>query len=452
MPLRSITFLIYFCGSCGTAIAFPMAGVICYVVLYHVYPQKTWWGPHLDFLGIRYSFVCGLCLLIGTTLNLNRLRFGRQFFHPIEWMCLALLLCMVLSTATGLEWTHRTEVFLDKMAKVFLFSLMMSHVVVTRQRIWQLTIVFTLLALYLGHEAKIAPQGSFLDNRLDGIGGPDFRESAGLAIHLFALMPFIAIVFRQKRLWLKGLAFFAACYSVNAILLCRARSAFLAGMIVGVLAIWYIPRRHRRWVIMVLVLAAIGGIILSDNWFWERMITIFSSGEEREASATIRLGIWRGAWEMLKEYPCGIGIGHFREQIGHYVDDPFLAGRDAHSSFVICVTELGFPGLAVYLGTLALAWGTLSRLNKRIRARLPNPDLFELLVFANRMALLVYAISGLFVSRFYTEGAWWFVVLPVCLKRAVENEIRAEAREELKVRRLVPDLVVQQGGLLGGQA
>lgn len=452
MPLRSIAFLVYFCGSSAATLAFPMVGVICYIVLYHVYPQNTWWGPYLDFLGIRYSFVCGLCLIIGTTLNLNRLRFGRQLFHPIEWMCLALLLCMLLSTAMGSPWTARTEEFIDKMAKVFLFTIMLSHVVVTRQRMWQLTVILTLLALYLGHEAKIAPPSAFRNNRLDGIGGPDFRESAGLAIHLFALLPFVAIVFHQKKLWLKGLAFLAAGYSMNAILLCRARSAFVAGIVAGVIAIWYAPRRHRRWVIVVLVLAALGGIILSDEWFWERMITIFSSGEDREGSAAIRLGIWRGALQMFKDHPWGIGIGHFRDRIGDYVSDPFLAGRDAHNSFVICATELGFLGLTAYLGALAFAWGTLSRLNKRIRARLPNPDLFELLVFANRLALLVYTISGLFVSRFYTEGAWWFIVLPVCLQRAVENEIREEARQEVKIRQLVPDLVVQQGGLLGGQA
>jgi len=450
MPLRSLAFLVYFCGSSGAALAFPMVGVVCYIVLYHVYPQNTWWGPYLNFLGIRYSFVCGLCLIVGTTLNLNRLRFGRQFFHPLEWMCLAVLFSIVLSTAMGASWTERSVEFLDKMAKVFLFTFMLSHVVVTRRRLWQLTVLLTMLALYLGHEAKIAPPGAFMNNRLDGIGGPDFRESAGLAIHLFALMPFVAIVLLQKKLWLKGLAFFAAGYSMNAILLCRARSAFVAGIVAGVVAIWYVPRQYRRWIILALILGAIGGFILSDEWFWERMMTITSSGEEREGSAAIRLGIWRGAWEMFKEHPWGIGVGYFRYRIGNYVDDPFLAGRDAHNSFVICATELGFLGLAFYVGALTIAWCTLSRLSKRIRTQLPDPGLFELLVLAARLALIVYVISGLFVSRFYTEGAWWFIVLPVCLKRAVENEIHEEVQQEVKIQKLIPGLMAHQNGPVRG--
>lgn len=434
MPLRSITFLVYFLGSSALTLAVPMVGVICYVVLYHLYPQTTWWGAPLKFLDIRYSYACGLCLAIGTILNLNRLHFGRRFMHPIEWMCIIVFLTMLLSSATGLYWTDRTEFFLDKMSKVFLFTFLMSHVVVTRHQLWQLAVLLTLMALYLGHEAKIAPPSAFTSNRLDGIGGPDFRESAGLAIHLFALMPFVALLLRQKKTWLKVLAFLAACYSVNAILLCRARSAFLAGMIAGALAIWYIPRRHRRWVIVVLTLGVVGGIFLSDNWFWERMITIFSSAEERDRSASSRLVLWQAAWEMLKEHPLGVGVGHFRYMIGDYTQDPTLANRDAHNSFILCVSETGIPGLIAYVATLAVSWHTLSQLNRRIRARLMNPDLFEMLVFANRLALLVYVIGGFFVSRFYTEGGWWFVVLPVCLERAVENEIRAQAKGELILR------------------
>ena len=56
---------------------------------------------------------------------------------------------------------------------------------------------------------------------------------------------------------------------------------------------------------------------------------------------------------------------------------------------------------------------------------------------------VVYAIAGMFVSRFYTEGMWLFIVFPVCLDRAVENEIRVEARQEESIRRILPDLVAQ---------
>src|SRR5690606_34954857 len=118
-----------------TALMIPMVGVACYMVLYHVFPETTWWGASLSVLGIRYSFVCGLCLLIGAILNVNRLRFGQRFVHPVEWGVLLVFMAMLLSTVTGTLWDARTEYVLDKMAKVMLFAMMFSHIVTTRRRL-----------------------------------------------------------------------------------------------------------------------------------------------------------------------------------------------------------------------------------------------------------------------------------------------------------------------------
>lgn len=432
MPLRSIAFLLYFCGSSAAALAFPMVGLVCYVMLYHVYPQTTWWGAVLEPLGLRYAFICGACLLVGTGLTANRLRYGRKFLHPVEGGAIAVYLCMLLSLLTGVGLNLQGLMLIDKMAKVMLFILVFSHVVTSKQRLWLLTIVFTALTLYLGHAAKNAPPSAFLKNRLDGIGGPDFRESAGLAIHLCALLPFVAIVLRQKRPWLRIVAFLAACYGVNAVLLCRARSAFLACLVAGVAAIFYAPKRYRRWITVALILGSLGGFMLSDYWFWHRMDTIVvSGGEVRESSSAIRLLIWTAAWEMFKDKPLGVGVGQFRYQVRRYSEELENYTRDAHNTVVLCAGETGILGLLCYLGTLALSWTTLNKASRRVRAHVTDRDFFEWLILANRLALIVYVVSGLFVSRFYTEGMWWLMVLPVCISRAVENEIRDEVHEDL---------------------
>jgi hypothetical protein len=236
MPLRSIAFLLYFFGSSTAALVFPMVGLICYVVLYHIYPRTTWWGAALEPLGLRYSFICGACLLVGTIISAARTRHGRQFLHPVELGAIVMYLAVLLTLVTGEGINSQSLMLVDKMGKVVLFLLIMSHVLVSRQRLWVFALVMTVMALYLGHEAKNAPPSAFQQNRLDGIGGPDFRESAGLAIHLCALMPFVAVVLWQKRWLLRIVAFLAAGYGVNAILLCRARSAFLACLVAGIMA------------------------------------------------------------------------------------------------------------------------------------------------------------------------------------------------------------------------
>ncbi len=465
MPLRSITFILYFCGSAAASFVAPIAGVLCYVTLYHVYPQTTWWGKALEPFGIRYAYVIAICLVIGAIVNLNRLRYGRRFVHPIEWGILLVFMTMLLSAVSGVGWNERTDFVIDKMWKVFLFAFTMSHVVVTRRHVWLLVITFTVMSLYLGHEARNAPPGAFLESRLNGIGGPDFRESTGLAIHLLALLPFAAVLLWQKYWRFRILAFFAACYSINAILLCRARSAFMAGLVTAVLAVCYIPRRYRGWAVWALVFGLLGSYKLSDRWFWERMETIVSSQDEREVSSASRLIIWAAAWEMIKDKPMGVGIGQFQRMTNRYVTDEMRAtygnvatesvnmiARDAHNSFILCAAETGVLGIACFAITLLMAWGTLARLRRRVRAHLSDPGLFEMMIFANRMALLAYLVGGLFTSRFYTEGFWWMVVLPVCLKRAVENEIRQEVQEEATIQMLLQEWIHRGGQVRPGMA
>jgi putative inorganic carbon (hco3(-)) transporter len=400
MPLRSLAFLAFLAGSLAASLVYPMAGVICYLVLYHVYPETTWWGKSLAFLQLRYAFLCGLLLSVGATLNLNRLKFGRHFMRPVEVGMLFVFLTIALSATTGLGWHDRTEEFLDKMAKVFVFVFLMAHVAVTRQRLWHLALTLAVMALYLGHEAHVAPRGAFEGNRLNGIGGPDFHDSNGLSIHLCALLPFVLVVFRQKGVFYKVLSFLAGGYTVNAIILCRTRSVAVAGASVAALSVFYAPRRHRWRIMAVLCLGLVGVAYLSDASYWERVSTIVSTGAQRDASISGRLTLWAGAYQMVKDHPLGVGVGHFEDQISRYVHDPNLERRDAHNSYLVCAAETGIPGLLAYLATLGIAWVSLGRSARLVRSRLSDRSFFELMIFANRASILVYAIAGLFSSRF----------------------------------------------------
>ena len=438
MPLRSLTFLLFFAGSLAASLVYPMAGVICYLVLYHVYPETTWWGKSLAFLQLRYAFICGLLLSVGATLNMNRLKFGRHFVLPVEVGMLLVFQCIVMSTATGAGWHGRTEEFLDKMAKVFVFVFLMSHVAVTRQRLWHLALTLTFMALYLGHEAHVAPRGAFEGNRLNGIGGPDFRDSNGLSIHLCALLPFILVVFRQKGIFYKVLGFLAGGYTVNAIILCRTRSVAVAGAAVALLSIVYAPRRH-RWRIMAVLCVGLAGVTyLSDASYWERVSTIVKTGEQTDVSINKRLIIWAGAYRMIKDHPLGVGVGHFQDQIARYTTESGIERRDAHNSYLVCAAETGIHGLIIYLATLGIAWASLGRSARLVRKHINDRSLFELMIFASRASMFVYAVAGMFSSRFYTEGQWFLVAMTACLARAVENEVRAVDAQPFIMADLAP--------------
>jgi O-antigen ligase len=437
MPVRSIIFLLLFVGSAVASLVNPMVGVLAYVGLYHIFPETTWWGMALAPLHLRYSFVIGIAVLVGSVVNSGRLRFGRHLLHPAEFGILLFLLLMIVSTVTGSPWGVKAEFAITKMAKVVLFALLLSHVAVTKQRLWQLSLMLVAMTLYLGHEATNAPPGSFTQNRLDGIGGPDFRESAGLAIHLCALLPFVAIVFRRPEWRYKLLAFLAAGYGINGILLCRARSAMVGAAVAGLAALWYVPRRTRIWVMSVLVVGVLGTVQLSDAEYWERMSTIFSSAEERDISAASRIDIWDAAWRMIVDNPMGIGAGQFQSRIGEYGGEN-VDRRDAHNTYVLCASEIGIPGLVVYVATILAGWLALGRAKRRVKREILDRPLLEWFIFASRLSLIVYLAAGFFVSRLYTEGIWWFILLPTCISRAVENESREQSQAMVCAEEFVP--------------
>ena len=99
-----------------------------------------------------------------------------------------------------------------------------------------------------------------------------------------------------------------------------------------------------------------------------------------------------------------------------------------------------------FLAVLFGAWWTLNKLSRQVKT-LKNKDLLELMIFANRLALMVYMISGCFVSRLYTEGMWILIALPVCIARAVENEVRVEAEEKVVIACPEPALLGNRRGL-----
>ncbi len=70
--------------------------------------------------------------------------------------------------------------------------------------------------------------------------------------------------------------------------------------------------------------------------------------EKVDRSAAIRLEIWRGSMEMIKENPWfGIGYGVFPFTIPMFTSG--VGERDAHNTYIIIAAEMGVPALLIFL-------------------------------------------------------------------------------------------------------
>jgi hypothetical protein len=436
MTIRGVFFIGLF-GVCSLwALAEPFAGIVAYVVHYHSYPERSWWGGGLSQMGIRYSFTITACLAAGTLLNARRLGYGPLLVRQ-EWLYLAFLGWIVLlGSATGQRQaifrgevlevvTNAGEKFevtdaVDKMVKLAVFTLAMTHVVVTARRLYQFTWTLVMVAAYLGFEAYTAPPGYYHQGRLEGIGGPDFTDSNMLAAHALALLPVIGHRFLHSG-WKGKLACLAAgALTANTVVATRSRSAFLGAAVGFAAALLLAPKGGVRKLLPLALLVALGSVKLVDAGFLERMGTLESEKRDRDGAAQARLRVWGGAVGMLKDHPMGVGPSNFFAYIGNYV--PEHAGRDAHQTYLRCAAELGVPGALVFAALILNAFRTLARVRSAGSGR-PEAAEYEWCSYCIQISIIMYLTCGLFGSFIYGEMLWWLLLLPASLERVAANAV-----------------------------
>jgi len=433
MPIKTILLVMAFVFACGGALFVPLIGVLGYMLHYHVSPETQWWGQPIAHWGIRYSFLLGAFTGVATIIGHANLRYGRTFFSRLEWLCL-----LFLGWVWALTIMHPTVgTFLGadtppvKLAKMLVFAIILTHVVTDQKAVNWVLWILVVGTLYVGHQANNAPYYMYITGRLDGVGGPDFREANGLAAHLAACLPIVGIQFLRSKWKGKILCAVAGVLAVNGIVLTRSRGGLVglaAGMAVALLTI---PKRNRKTIVAGLIVAALGSYALMDDSFLQRAETITAEEEERDGSAQARLNVWSASVEMLKDHPEGVGPGNFAISIGAYAS--VLENRDAHSTFVLCYSELGIPGLVLLLVIIAGTYRTLFRVRRQaLSIQESHGQDLHLVCYGLIISLTVYLGAGLTVSRLYSEGFWWFLMMPICLARTMDN-LPSSRPDELEI-------------------
>jgi len=423
MPVRTLLFALAFVACCVGSLVSPIWGLLGYVAHYCIGPERQWWEAPLSRFGIRYSLTLAAATMVGIVAHWGKLRYGKTFLTGQEKLLFLFLVLVWASTLLGGP-TEGRYTTVDppsiKLAKVFIFCLMLTHVVTDLKDLNRLYWVLTLGTLILGLEAYNTPRRAFQAGRLETIGGPDFQHSNVLAAHMVAMLPLIGAQFLRSRWIGKVITVLAGAFAVNTVVLTRTRGAVVgvAGAVIAALALS--PGKHRAKIIAGVAAALVGGFFLVDPGFLNRAGTLQRSQEEMDVSARSRLEIWKGSLQLLKDHPLGVGAGNFHQNIGRYV--PEMAGRDAHNTFVRCYSELGVQGITV-LGVLVL--NAIYMLRKVIRdsAGLPKAqhDSLSLAGYGLAVSIVAMLCCGLTSTVLYTEAMWWLLAMPVCLWRALEN-------------------------------
>ena len=423
MPLKTLLYLSLFgLAFLGGIFRHPVIGVYAYLATYNINPLGQWWGRFLPSFAERYAMLLALAIALGVLFQHAKLRYGRLLERQEVLLLLfvgVMWLSVLVGQGSGVDYN------ITKMTKVVLILLMASHVVTTAKQFEGMLWVFILSGLYLGYELY-GGGGRFFGGRFHGgIGGSDFGEGNFLAAHFAFILPYVGVMLIKSAWKARAVLLLSAVFIVNSIVMTRSRGTFLALAVGAVFSLLLISgiKQYRKYVVVLIFVGMAGAVFLTDGSFWARMETLqVENVEDRDASAQGRLYAWRGAWEMSKDYPLGVGVGEFFSHIGGYA--PEMAGRDAHSTYLRCLSELGFLGFALLMAIICNSFLILRKVEKASSSlehdRVVN---YQLFIYATRLALIIYLTAATFITSTYIEEFYWLLLLPVFLKRALDNEM-----------------------------
>ncbi len=268
---------------------------------------------------------------------------------------------------------------------------------ITTKRQMQILLVCMLIAFLWvgkGFRQNVAHRDTSagFSNDLRHGGGLGFGGSNGMAAYQAQCLVIILGLWGvDRRLWLRAAMAGAIAMGVYGVLFSYSRGAY-----VGLAAaLVYLGLFKLRWILPLLVLAALGWQVILPKSVQDRItMTYESQGGELEASASSRLEIWEHAYRVGMQDPLlGVGFDSFR----YYREGAEL--KDTHNIYLRTFVDTGVVGLLLLLSL----W---------LRAMLAGHELFRAtqdpllsgLGLGTAMMMVVVLLVNLFGDRWtYVE-------------------------------------------------
>lgn len=386
----------------------PYYALLLYLWIAYFRPAEWVWSDFFHRLDI--SWYVGVYLVLAVAVWRERIRFdGRTAL---------LLLFLGQSLVSVLSSPHSDYAWLyfKDFAKTIVIALLIASLVTDAAR-FRLALV--VISLSLGFEA--AKQGLLQlllapgEKNYNAI--PLLGDENGVAVGMLMLVPILGVLAktsqRPAEKWLYRLVAVGVLYRG---LITYSRGGFLTcGALVG-MHLWRSP--HRTRTLLAICVAALIVVPVLPDAFWVRMGTIKFSTEQEDGSAAGRVHFWRVAVLMANAQPL-TGVGHNAYNLSYDTYD-FSGGehgkrRSVHSSWLGVLSELGYPGLLLFVASLFAAFRACSRVR---RAAGTDPDTHDLWSYAAALesGLVAFLVGGSFVIFQYTEMLWHTIGLAFALE------------------------------------
>lgn len=295
-----------------------------------------------------------------------------------------------------------------------------------RKRLYIFVVVFLLLNFkYTQFAVRIwVSDGFYSDprglNAGGGAGTGFFKNPNDFAIAINSVfgISYYMIQFDLEKFkgWVKMRWFHIAC-SISMVLAILASSSRGGALGLGMisLAIWYKSKRKALGAgALIVVMMIFIALIPEDNW--ERFR---SMGSEEDGSSQSRMELWRAGMRMASEYPItGVGPNNFI-----YVNTELYSSEYKevqHNVFVQAVSELGYPGLFLFLTMVVCCFRNHKKTREILRERGINDLFLKGLSHGLDICLVGFLTNGFFITVLYYPFFWMLFILSAALLDAAK--------------------------------
>lgn len=411
----------------------PVSSVLVYQLVYFVNPDSRWWAASIP--GLQYSFISALLMLFVLLVRYKELSLKAQWSRqPVfKWMVALLIIYGFMINFAVVPVAHKS--FTYEFAKLVIIVLTAYKLINSEKALnaclWAYILGVTYIG-YIAHSVGRDGQGRVEDIGMIDTGG-DGNMTAAAMVPALILLTYTAWLGNKK---IKVLSVFCGALIANGIVLINSRGAFLGAVSGALFFLFYmIFSQHQRkgqrgGAILIIVLALAGTIYVADEAFWSRMETL-ENVEDGGGSGSHRIDFWMATFDVLEDYPLGVGIGGFIELSPNYLPEHYFEGRKigkaVHSTWFQVLGETGWIGLAFMLALLIATF----KQSKRTKQYLVKNQNFEAYfkMLALEGALLSFLVAASFINRARAEMLYWLILFiaiasNVYYLRFIDPEVR----------------------------
>jgi probable O-glycosylation ligase (exosortase A-associated) len=419
--LRSLWLVAVYLAFLGLGVVTPFVLTLGYVWVDTFQPQS-----------VAYVILNELpvAMIMGVAAFASYLMVDRRAPPPLMALTVIQILMAIWMTAT-LLWAvapERASIKWDWAFKTAAFSAFIPFVIRSRVQIeaFASTYVFSLAGNFVPFGLKVLISGGGYGQNLGLLGGnAGLSEGGYLSTVCLMAVPLTLYLGKHSQLIPRLPKISLAYLGVAALAVITALGTYERSALVGLaVLVLYMFARSRNKLLFGTIVVILGGVALAltaNSWL-ARMET--SSDYMNENSALVRLLVWKWTLDFSTTHPFG---GGFDSYVTNTIIIPGNAanplggiefGRAFHSIYFEVLGELGYPGIAMFLGAGAISVLSLIGLSRKCR-KIPDLAWVADMSDAVTTGTLVFLTAGAFVGIAFQPPFWYFIAMSVSLQAFV---------------------------------